>query len=120
MRGLGGEFPLIPADPSENIQAGGAGQPLEEQQDESASQSVAEKFFVIVAHSTGFRRLHLVDACLVKHQGCRQVYFLNATNPDAFDAICLECKRRMRAEAGTSEKEACGSSSSEATSSTAE
>ena len=60
-----------------------------------------------------------MDAAHVKHQRREQVCFLSAAEHDAYDAICLECKRRRHAEAGTSEKEAGGSSSPEATSSTA-
>ena len=73
------------------------------------------QYFVSVSKKTGFRRLHVNHACYVKPFKCQDVLYLDQVTASDFDAICKDCKIRIRAMAD--DNKAGESSSGEATTS---
>ena len=77
--------------------------------------AAGEKYFIVTSKASGLRRLHL-SGCYVKPRNCHVVQFVSEAHLEDVDAICKDCKARMRAEAG--EEPAEPSSSDSDTSST--
>ncbi|CAE7380267.1 unnamed protein product, partial [Symbiodinium sp. CCMP2456] len=76
------------------------------------------RYFVSVSKKTGFRRLHVNHACYVKPFKCQDVLYLDQVTAADFDAVCKDCKVRIRSM--TNEDRAEESSSGEATTSSSE
>ena len=68
------------------------------------------KFFIVTSKSSGVRRLHL-SGCYVKPHNCHVVQFVSEARLEDVDAICKDCKARMRAEAGEEPAEPSSSDS---------
>ena len=113
---LGGRFPplffqnlqgplLVPDEPEED------GQP-------AAFPKGNARYFVSVSKKTGFRRLHVNHACYVKPFKCQDVVYLDQVTAADFDAVCKDCKVRIRSMAN--EDRTGESSSGEATTSSSD
>ncbi|CAE6926365.1 unnamed protein product [Symbiodinium natans] len=104
---LGGEWPtFIPGAEEEEL--------VSVHEPKVGSQSAAPtqpKYFITVSKHTGFRRLHLNGQCYVKPFKCRSVSYHDVVDGAQIDAICRDCKRRMRRETGEDPQEDSSSTS---------
>ena len=113
---LGGRFPPLfmqslqgpLMDPDEPEEDGGA----------TAFPKGEAQYFVSVSRKSGFRRLHVNHACYVKPFKCQDVVYLDQVTASDFDAICKDCKLRIRSMAD--DNKADESSSGEATTSSSD
>ena len=107
IRCLGGPWPsLVPGEPEDL-------QPHECFEIAAVEPSQDKLYFVTISMQTGLRRLHLNKRCYVKAHKCQVVEYLDKVDESQFDAICRDCKAKMRLDAGVEDPE---SSSSEASS----
>ncbi|CAE7351551.1 unnamed protein product [Symbiodinium sp. CCMP2592] len=90
----------------------------EDQPETAAAPKGEAKYFISVSKKTGFRRLHVNHACYVKPFKCQDVVYLDQVAATDFDAICKDCKLRIRSMADDNKAE--DSSSGEATTSSSD
>ena len=88
---LKGKFPAITVDPQSHARATADSHPLQVEPDEIAEDA---PFFVTVSRS-GFRRLHVSQACAVRQERCLEWRPVQVVTADCADAICKLCKPKL-------------------------
>ena len=88
---LKGKFTAITVDPQSHARATADSHPLQVEPDEVAEDA---PFFVTVSRS-GFRRLHVSQACAVRQERCLEWRPIQVVTADCADAICKLCKPKL-------------------------
>ena len=58
------------------------------------------QYFVTISRRNGFRRLHMSGACPVQSWKCLEMEEVTNLKMAAFDAVCLNCKRKIQSQEG--------------------
>ena len=60
-------------------------------------------YYVTISRRNGFRRLHMAGACPVRAWKCQEMEQIIDVRQAAYDAVCLNCKRRIQLQEGAAE-----------------
>lgn len=61
------------------------------------------QYYITISRRNGFRRLHLSGACPVQAWKCQEMEEVADIRSAAFDAVCLNCKRKIQLQEGLEE-----------------
>ena len=61
------------------------------------------RYYITISRRNGFRRLHMSGACPVQAWKCQEMEEVQDIKQAAFDAVCLNCKRKIQAQEGAEE-----------------
>ena len=64
------------------------------------TEDLRPQYFVTISRRNGFRRLHMSGACPVQSWKCLEMEEVSNLRVAAFDAVCLNCKRRIQCQEG--------------------
>eukprot|EP00435_Cladocopium_sp_Y103_P064066 s851_g25.t1 len=78
------------------------------------------RYYVTISRRSGFRRLHMSGACPVRAWKCQEMEEVINVASAAFDAVCLNCKRRIMHQEGQEDPEQESESDAESSSTNSE
>ena len=73
--------------------------------DKPEKDSSTLKYYVTISRRNGFRRLHMVGACPVQAWKCQEMEEIIDVKGAAYDAVCMNCKRKIEAMEGMENNE---------------
>ena len=81
-----------------------ADRPVEDM-DKPERESNTLKYYVTISRRNGFRRLHMVGACPVQAWKCQEMEEIIDVKGAAYDAVCMNCKKKIEAMEGVENNE---------------